>query len=373
MQTFLRNRVALFLVALNLLLSGANDVPAQDKPIQRDRPLKNVNKVEKAIDEGLIWLLYQQSADGSWLADETIDPNTKQARPRMGRNGSTALVMLSLLAQGYMPGKKSRVDQAMLRAELFLLQAGQITPGKEVSWIEKDGGQLSHALCTITLCVLYHYSEDKRLLPYCQGAVKLLENNVDRKRHGWGLQPGEVPDLEVTYWCCEALRCGNMNYITPSPETIKSLLQFMDGVTPVEKIGALPPTTLGMYIDARFNLGWRNYDHQGIQQSIPVLSRYVPTLRDPATNFYVGNMMIRFDKETEQAWLQQMPALLVQGQVHQGLSRGSWPPGETSALTRLGQNRLESTCLALMTITLEKRSPKYIKRYPREFEGAFPL
>ncbi len=158
-----------------------------------------------------------------------------------------------------------------------------------------------------------------------------------------------------------------------NPAAVKSLVQFIELVTPVEKIGTLPPTTLGMYIDARFNLGWRNYDHQGIQQSIPVLSRYVPTLRDPATNFYVGNMMIRFDKETEQAWLQQMPGLLVQRQVRQGLSRGSWPPARLRALSRLGQNRLESTCLALMTITLEKRSPKYIKRYPREFEGAFPL
>ncbi len=62
--------------------------------------------------------------------------------------------------------------------------------------------------------LLYRESKDKQILPICQGAIKLLESNIDRERHGWGLQQGDRPDLEVTYWSSEALRCGRENYIT---------------------------------------------------------------------------------------------------------------------------------------------------------------
>ncbi len=84
MLMFLKNRFHLFLVALILLLCEVNYALAQTKTVNHDPRFKTVPEVEKAIDEGLIWLLYQQSADGSWRADETIDPITKQARPRLG-------------------------------------------------------------------------------------------------------------------------------------------------------------------------------------------------------------------------------------------------------------------------------------------------
>lgn len=158
-----------------------------------------------------------------------------------------------------------------------------------------------------------------------------------------------------------------MCYFKIEPTTVKSIVQYLNELKPAEQAATLPVPDLSLYLAMRINLGWK-YDNLIFEKAVPILSKYQVTPHDPATNYYVGRMMVQLNKETHALWQKQMPAasLVIQEKS------GCWPASQEPTFSRLGHNRLESTCLQLMTITLQNRFKNFLKN-DRAVDESFPL
>lgn len=192
-------------ILFGFLLGFAATALAEPSVTTETRKADNT-ALEQSIDKGLEWLAKQQQPDGSWRSEEPVDPQTKPAQPRLGPNGSTALAMLAFFAQGYGPGTKTPTEKLMTRAQDYLINSVKQPKPQTASWVETDGGQLSHALALIAIISCYRDNKTEALQDLCQQGLSFTEESIDPKRHGWGRQLGDAPDLEVSYWQMEAVR-----------------------------------------------------------------------------------------------------------------------------------------------------------------------
>ena len=388
----LSRRLSQLLGVLLLTCIFVSSNKAEDRlPVKR-RPAPPPE--ELAQTSGLKWLVAQQQADGSWESDQVVDPKTKKEQVRLGRNGATALALLTLYSNGHTSHDKTEFHAACKKALDYLIAHAKSEGAEKYSWADPEGGQLSHALAAMFLCDAYGMTKDKALLEYAQGGLNYISATTDEKRPGWGVLPGDGPNLEVTVWQTMALKTGAMSYLTVNPNTVKTVVAALNQMVPADAdYSKIPAADLSQAIIARIHLGWK-YDNQGIQNTIPVLGKYKPESGEPATNYYVGRVLYLLDNDTRKAWQEimppvilagqqkgdnlpnQLPPLLLPGQKQTEDLTGSWPPGKSSSTTRLGQNRFEATCLNLLTLGYAKapgRKHDWVLKRETEVDESFPL
>lgn len=381
-------------MALSLLFFLAAVAVPQEPALEKKRAKPPTPEL-LAQAAGLKWLAAQQQADGGWESEQVLDPKTNKEQVRLGRNGATALALITLYQSGHTSHDRTEYREVCQKGLDFLLKHAKEEPVKQYSWVDAEGGQLSHALAVLFICDAYGFTKDKALLEYAQGGLNYISSTTDEKRPGWGIMPGDAPNLEITVWQTMALKSGAMAYLAINPKTVKIVVLALNAMVPHDAdLAKLHPADLSQAIIARIHLGWK-YDNQVIQNTGPILNKYKPEIGEPATNYYVGRVLYKLEEETRKAWLKimppvilpaqvqsdhlpgQLPPMLLPGQKHSDDLAGSWPPGKPSTTTRLGQNRFEATCLNLLTLGYAtapgRKHDGVLKRDLAPLDESFPL
>jgi RNA polymerase sigma factor (sigma-70 family) len=258
---------AMLLLALGLLALGAGvgvqpstAVPAAPRAelfVQADAPSKKPADLPKlreagsarAVQNGLLWLVRQQTEAGGWTL-EGAPPNDVAA---------TAFGLLPLLgAADDFGGKRFGPHGDAVRRGLKALTRMQKDNGSF------DGGMYAHALAAWALCEGYRLTGDAKLEQPAQRAIDYIVG-AQHADGGWRYAPGQPGDTSVTSWQLLALKHGERAGLTVPAETFKKASAYLDSAASDERAAysyvprsPATPTMTAAGLMARHLLGWES-------------------------------------------------------------------------------------------------------------------
>ena len=131
---------------------------------------------EKAVEDGLEWIVRHQRADGSWSLNFQEQCQAQGCPPHRALDSDTAatgLALLPLLGAGYIHNVKCRHQDAVRRGLEWLVQHQQengdlYVGGPVISYL------YSHAIATMALCEAYGLSRDPKLKGPAKQAIAFI-------------------------------------------------------------------------------------------------------------------------------------------------------------------------------------------------------
>ncbi len=223
---------------------------------------------EKAVLEGLRWLVRHQSEDGSWgpescrarcSAKTPCIPSDAELQP-FWNEGLTGLALLAFLGAGFDHESKNRIRDPAMGKEYVI---GEVIK-KGLMWLvdgQKEDGSFSpgrpflynEALATMALCEAYALSGNRYFKKPAQRGVDFLiaaqkrDPTAPEERWGWRyssradlearLASGEIDqvayfdeidqsDISVTGWVIMALKSARLSGLDVSDEAMHGGLRF---------------------------------------------------------------------------------------------------------------------------------------------------
>src|SRR5262245_19564485 len=275
----------------------------------RGRAAGNTQGTEKAVLEGLRWLLRHQNPDGSWGADtlhERCIPETRCVQPDpeltpFHNEGLTSLPLLAFLGAGYsndskqdivdtVKGKRHRLGE-VVKNGLQWLAKRQKADG---SFSAEKTFMYNEALATLALAEAYGLTQNRYWRDFAQKGVDFLVSAQLAAPDGKGLRGwryvsraeaekklGEDPeyaknnfhrsDTSVTGWVVMALKSAEISGLKVPPEAYAGALEHAKFVChPDGKAGYLDPRDAGLPVAGRHD----HYKyHPGVMSALAALTK----------------------------------------------------------------------------------------------------
>ena len=321
---------------------------------------------EKAVEEGLAWIVRHQKSDGSWVLNVTdVCQSCPPQATIESQTGATGLALLPLLGAGYIHTVKSRHQEAIRHGLEWLCQHQQ-----ENGDLYVGGGRISylysHAIASMALCEAYGLSRDPALEGPARRAIAFIVAAQDPQTGGWRYVPGQAGDTSVFGWNIFALRSGHMSGLTIPRNTLRGCNDYLnlaaaDGKKVVYGYQAGRPASAVMTAEAlvgRQLLGWPR-NHPSLLKGVGRVSADLE--RNPERNiyywYYATQLLHNMKAKDWDKWNPRVREELVKSQVvddsHAG---GSWDPA-SPVPDRWGMTagRLFQTSLSILTLEVYYR------------------
>ncbi len=311
---------------------------------------------EKAVEEGLAWLVKQQRSDGSWgLRGPYANGGTAE-----NKSAATAMALIALAGAGHT--HREGIHQASVQRGLNFMMSLQDADGFFASGAPERQQMYGQGQCTIALCELYGMSGDKELRGHSQKALDFAEKSQSREG-GWRYQPKEDSDTSVTGWFVMALMSGRMAGLSTNKKTLVGVERFLDSVQSDEgsqySYTELSRPSFSMTAEGllcREYLGWRRDDSRLARGCELLAGQPISgNIRERSYYYwyYATQTLHHFGGSPWQKWNEAMRVELPKLQVRDGKDRGSWPPqGDEHAASG---GRLFATCFALYCLEVYYR------------------
>lgn len=321
---------------------------------------------EKAVEEGLAWIVRHQKADGSWVLNAS---ETCQACPSQGtivsQTGATGLALLPLLGAGYSHTVKSR-HQAAVRRGLDWLCANQQengdlhVGGNGISWL------YSHAIASMALCEAYGLSRDPELREPALRAIRFIVESQDPTTGGWRYRPGQAGDTSVFGWNIFALRSANLAGMEIPKRTLRGCTDYLnlaaaDGkkvLYAYQPNQAASPVMTAEALVGRQLLGWRRENPSLIKGAGRVAAHLEKSEdRNIYYWYYATQLLHNMRGKDWERWNPHVREALIRTQVRDDdCTNGSWDPSSPSQ-DRWGNagGRLFQTSLSILTLEVYYR------------------
>jgi len=257
------------------------------------RPAPEVFHTEKAVLEGLRWLLRHQDENGSWSAATLREHCSAEApctpaeadRSPAYDPGLTGLALLTFLGHGLTQESKAIItDTAMGRTHVtgeavgrgLRWLIGEIGP--DGSFENYAGSLYNEAIGALALAEAYGISGNKTLRQPAQRMIDHLvaaqkTNPTGSGRWGWRYTPGgdAVADMSVTGWVVMALKSARMSGLRVPQDALDGALQFSHWVTGEDGlVGYVDPAAAGQPVSGHDD----HFDyHVGTMSALGMLTR----------------------------------------------------------------------------------------------------
>lgn len=323
---------------------------------------------ENAVDAGLKWLARQQRSDGSWSFHHGPD---NPGSLKSCENGATAFALLAFLGRGHVHNKKGKdnpYQETVRRGLDYMLYHMRATPdGGDLRAPSGEGSMYVQGAAALALCEAYAISKDKRkLLIPAQESLRFIVTAQDPRGGGWAYGPRGAGDTSVVGWQLMALKAGqNASIRVPSVTWGKAAL-FLNDVSSDDgaKYQYRPgppggtPTLTSVGLLCRMYMGWTP-KVPALERGVVYLSKTGPSA-DMYYNYYATQVLHHWGGEPWVKWNSVMRDRLVNLQVKEGPSAGSWAPmgGHIGG----SGGRLLETCFCIMTLEVYYRHLPLYKR-----------
>jgi hypothetical protein len=355
--------------------------------------LGSTAEARSAVTQGLAWLARCQQPDGSWTLRgpaatpgatpglAPVDPAAavEDAEPDTNPVAATALGLLPFLAEGVSHKSSKKVDPAVAQYRqqvengLVFLARGQQPDGSLAPGVTLK----AHVLGTIALCEAYGLTQDTKLKPYVQKAIKSLATRQIMPG-GWASEGSTTPNLTGTGWAILALRTGQWSGVEPPSASVKAAGKFVESCAagPGAAMGSryaetpggvetLQTSAIGLL--SRQLLGWKR-DDPDLQAGCEYLLANPPPRTGPDLGpigyyFFATQVLRNVEGEGFDAWNHLMREHLIRTQAQSGPQAGSWDPKGSDQGARGG--RVYATSMSLLTLqAYHRHMPLYreIKR-----------
>jgi len=318
---------------------------------------------EKAVENGLDWIVRHQRGDGGWSLNYHAQCQGEGCPPQLSMEsdtGATGLALLPMLGAGHLHTQKTRYQINVRKGLEWLIDHQQPTGDLFVG-----GGSMahiySHAIGTMALCEAYGISGDPQLRRPAERAVRFIVQSQDPAGGGWRYQPGQPGDTSVFGWQMFALRIARLAGIEIPRNVIKGCRAYLDstamdnqGVTYSYMPGrGVSPVMTAEALLSRQYLGWpRNFPPliKGARQIAQDLEQ--SDERNIYYWYYATQLLHNMQNDDWKRWNVKVREGLIAMQVRgNGCDRGSWDPvvplPDRWASTSGG--RLYLTSLSLLT------------------------
>lgn len=332
------------------------------------------SNTEDAVGAGLLWLMRHQDQDGSWSPDhfdrhceDTETPCNGAGYPEH-RAGITALALLALLGNGSMPdddGDPSSV--ACNRALQWLLDHKDPSGCIRTDISTGSRNLYDHGIATFALCEAAELTGDPAITEAARSAIYFLESS-QQPAGGWDYTPSPSlrNDLSITGWQVLAIHAGIEAGILPSARTIRSLERYLDR--------AIDETGHAIYSDRGRGRGRTGFgiDAVGLLTRLslghsPVSAQSLASARRIAEHPPRPEVRSQWDQHPQsmyywytatlalfhvggspwKKWNQELQQKVLQLQIQEGESIGSWPP-DPNWIGAAG-GRVAQTALGVLT------------------------
>ncbi len=319
---------------------------------------------EAAVAFALRWLAEHQCADGGWNFDLRKCPGclgkcANSGEAAEARIGATGLALLPFLGAGqtHKEGKyKTQVNNGIR----YLCRNMKISPQGASLWESGGRGHMySHGLASIALCECYAMTHDKQLHAPAQGVINFICSAQDPVGGGWRYKPREKGDTSVVGWQIMALKSGHMAYLRVPPQVVKKAFTYLDSVQQDSgaEYGYRGPgsgqATSSIGLLCRMYLGWKK-DNPALKRGVEKVGAQGPDKGNMYYNYYATQVCRHWEGDVWKSWNGQMRDWLVNSQVKDGHSKGSWMmKGKDHGFKKGG--RLYCTALATMILEVYYR------------------
>ncbi len=353
---------------------------------KRNLKARGGSGVELALKDGLEWLKWHQSAEGSWRAKHYSENCGKIAEGAKCEGageaqfdiGLTGLALLAFLGDGDTTSEGPYRDNVDRGIKWLIDQqdpeSGLIGPRKGAGFI------YNHAVATQALCEAYYFSESPSQFVSAQRAVDFILSA--RNPYGaWRYQqpPTGENDTSVTGWMVMALKAAEEAGLQVDRESFSGAITWIDEVTDTktgrvgyDAVGS--PSTRNGRVNGHFiktrgeamtaeGLLCRIFLGQEPKKT-PVMGLHADLLlkklpvwdsdpkQEAGTDFYYwyygSNAMYQMGGEYWVKWEKSMTPALVNSQRKDGDAKGSWNP-EVDPWGYAG-GRVYTTAMAVLTL-----------------------
>ncbi len=253
---------------------GAAPASSRESEAPRSVLRKRSPAVDKAILDGMRWLIRHQKADGSWSPAKLKDhcmPDSPCLDPGDTKYGDeydegvTSLAVLCFLEYGWSDESKQEITDTVVARRSTV---GDVV-GRGLQWLvsrQEESGQFTknkafmynEALATMALAKAYALTHDERWRLAAQRGLEFVQraqrpNPSGSGRWGWRYVPRECArealsdsDTSVTTWCVRALEAGVAAGLDVDDDSLAGALDYISFVTAENgRVGYLDPKAAG--------------------------------------------------------------------------------------------------------------------------------
>lgn len=332
-------------------------------------------ETQRAVIEGLRWLVRVQTRDGSWhLMGPYRDGAT---RDRENKIAATAMALLAFQGYGVTPDSKYPAHAEFTRSvrngwDWLLRMQDPRTGAFFRDGLPNSHRFYTHGLCTIAICEFYAMTGDESLREPAQKAIDFCVQNQSQVGGGWRYNADRwnpQSDVSVTGWIVMALKSGEAAGLTVPPTTYDEISRFLDEMTRdgsqycyrMEEREIRTSMTAEALL-CRELLGWRQNDkrlERGVRilvepENLPNFEDYGK--RDAYCWYYATQTLHHYGGEPWKIWNEKMRELLPKHQETRGFEAGSWDPNRP-VKDEWGRQfgRLYTTCLSIYMLEVYYR------------------
>lgn len=338
---------------------------------------------ERAVEQGLDWVVRHQRSDGSWSLNhkpQCKGPGCPADRAAESDAAATGLALLPLLGAGHSHDEKGRYQIPVAKGLHWLIKH----QNPQGDFFTGGGGNThmySHAIAAMALCESYGLTKDPRLQGPAQRAIEFIVAAQDPNGGGWRYNPGEAGDTSVVGWQMLALRCAHLAGLKVDEQAITRCVKYLDAAaTNATKTkyayqpsnGATPVMTAEALLVRQY-LGWSR-DQPGLKYGSDLVFEHL--MKSPERNiyywYYATQLLHNSQGPAWKKWNARLRDNLIRMQVGgDGCDRGSWDPHKP-VVDRWGAEagRHFVTTMSLLTLEVYYR---YLPLYKsRDKELALP-
>jgi hypothetical protein len=324
---------------------------------------------ERAVQDGLAWLMRHQRVDGGWSLDVRsecrIEPGCPEDVHAVSDTAATGLALLPFLGAGHIHNQPSRYQEPVRRAIDWLVTHQQKT-GELFLGGAWNSQMYSHAIAAMALCEAYGISKDDRLREPAQLAIDFIAQSQNKYDGGWRYSPGMEGDTSVFGWQMFALRSARLAGLNVPRSVIRGCVHYLDeakgdkhGTVYAYLPGRNPtPVMTAEGLLCRQYLGWPK-EHPGLVNGAAGVWKdlQASSERNIYYWYYATQLLHNMQGKAWKQWNVRVREALISMQVaSKGCDHGSWSPisPETDRWGRTG-GRLFQTSLSILTLEVYYR------------------
>ncbi len=327
---------------------------------------------EQAVERGLVWLAQHQHPDGHWSIHEfrCQDHQCTGHGSFHSDTAATGLALLAFLGAGYT--HQSGQHQAVIERAVKWHLKNQKPDGDLFADESEFVWFYSHGMAAIALCEAYGLTKDPALREPAQKALNFISQSQHPEFGGWRYRPKFESDTSVSGWQLMALKSGEMAGLNVPKTAYAGVARWLDSVESKSAPGHFTyhpskPASLAMSAEGllmRQYLGAKRNDARLISGA-DYLRKHLPDLNDRDAYFWYYGTQVMFHMQGEywDEWNSHLRDTLVNGQLKDGGSSGSWNPDRpTPEKWGAAGGRHYVTCLNLLMLEVYYRHlPLYIE------------
>ena len=310
---------------------------------------------EKAVENGLKWIIKHQFEDGSWRFKHGDGPCNGRCRDEGTKESTTAatgLSLMALLGAGYTHERGPYQEQVKNGLDYLRSRMRVTRYGGNLA----EGTMYAQAIATIALSEAYIMTRDPELKEPVQQAMTYIIS-AQGPRGGWRYNPGQPGDMTVTGWQIMALKsCQMAGFEVPSTiinnarEFLKSKGESGGSYYGYQKPGIEPvPTAVGLL--SQMYLGWER-EREALHTGVERIGAWGVSKTDVYFNYYATQVIHHTQNEFWDVWNPEMRDYLVKTQDTKKHQAGSWFFRDKHG--KVG-GRLYTTAMCVMTLEVYYR------------------